>query len=91
MKKIYIKTEKEMYEESIKHTETTPKKRGMYFVSCEKCKIAFFEDDKILKLNDGSLRCPNMRKNIVGKNKLCFNRLLGGSENIFNQFYKIIE
>jgi hypothetical protein len=86
MKEIIKKTEKEQKQErtcAIVKVKST----GYYYWCCDKCMVAFFDDDLILKCNDGNY-CIKERRNLWGIMKKCNNRIYGGDEDTFNKYYK---
>lgn len=90
MKKIIEKTRKER-EEKISTTAIKVSDTQYYFWACDKCKIAYFSADEILKDQNGRERCPRIKKSLFMKEKICLNGLTGGDEDCFNRFYNINE
>ena len=60
---------------------------GMYYWVCDKCCIAYFDEDVILKKGSNEL-CPNVIKKWWG-HILCERMLSCGSEESFNINWKI--
>ena len=89
MKKIIEKTKKEK-EQEITYEEIVVKDTYFFYWVCDKCKIAFFSEDIILKGSDGVQRCPQKIKSLFGK-KVCNNHIYGGHEESFNRYYKFAE
>ena len=97
MKKIIIKTAEEIEKEGRKDPKMIlVEDTGMYYLACEKCQVAFFKGDFVLKGSDNRHRCllkkPLMskffRKKIVG---VCNERIYGGDEKCFKKYYKLKE
>ena len=60
---------------------------GHYYFACNKCSVAFFDQDVIIKLPTGGYTCPNIIKNFL-REKFCDTRIYGGDEECFNKYYK---
>ena len=89
MKKIITKTEKERTEETKgSFREVRVSGTGYYYFVCDKCGIAFFDDDLIGKWNDYNT-CLNIKKTFWGKEVICGNHIYGGDEEVFNKYYKL--
>ena len=84
MFKIKRKTEKELIRIRVKVNNSTS---GFTYFSCEKCKIAFIDNDEILAVykneadkNVDHYACPK-----------CYRCIYGGNESAFYYYYKIIK
>lgn len=88
MKEIIKKTEKEMRIEAI-YTPVKVNSTNNYFWSCEKCMVAYFDDDMILKSSRGGYVCPMQIKSFPRLRwEQCLNKMLGGSQIDFDKYYK---
>lgn len=89
MKKIIRKTEKER-EQTEALTEVKVSDTGMFYLLCERCNQAFFDDDIVLKISTGGYKCPLEYKHLFCF-KTCHERIYGGDERSFNEHYKLAE
>ena len=88
MKRILQKFEKERIKEEVLEKVKVKDERKFYLV-CEKCEIAFFENDDILKVSTGGYRCPLVIRTFFGNN-VCLNKIYAGySQEEFGKYYKI--
>lgn len=87
MKKIIKKTEEERIAQ-VTETRVAIKDTKYFYFACDKCGIAFFDEDIIIKCSDGYNRCPNVVSSLFKKDSVCKNQMYGGNEETFNKYYK---
>lgn len=91
MKNVIKKTQKEIDAENKAVVEKTVGSKNYFYVSCDKCNVAFFKDDIILE--DAALKgnkCPLIViKGIFRRKSVCMNQMWGGDEKTFNRYYKL--
>lgn len=96
MKIIRLKTKKER-EEPLSYEKIKVKETRYYFWVCEKCKIAYFDKDIVLKYSDGSMRCPNDILSCVWfslrklRLRTCNETIRGGDKECFEKYFKVVE
>ena len=89
MKKVIRKTEKERREEFTCQGKMV-KNTGYFYIVCDKCQMAFFDEDLISDCSDGFWRCPNLvKKGFWRKLGICNNQIFGGDEKSFERYYKL--
>lgn len=91
MKKIIQKTEEEMKETELL-LEIPVNKLDCYFFACDKCNVAFFDKDIVIKSSLGGFKCPLIiGEGLFKKKKRCHKKMYGGNEECFNKYYKLNE
>jgi len=90
MKKVIEKTDKEREQDYTEKLVKVKDTHYFYWV-CDKCGMAFFEDDDILEGSDGWNRCANITTGKWFKRlpKICGNKIYGGGKESFDKYYKL--
>lgn len=88
MKEVIKKTKQEIELET-KYSPVKVNSTHYYFWVCDKCNLAFFDNDIILESNSGNI-CPIEKfRFIFWGDKVCGNSITGGDEECFNKYYKL--
>lgn len=82
MKKIIKKDPNKILFEEVKLEECRS-----FYAACERCMVAFFEGDTVLKSLDG-IHCPLMVRSFLFWKKQCRKCIYGGDEKSFNKYWE---
>ena len=88
MKKIRKKTEEEQ-QETVSFTRVPVGSLRHFYWACDACNTAYFAGDEIIQSSDGKYFCPRKVSRFFG-NGNCNNRIYGGDEECFNEYYKLV-
>lgn len=86
MKNVKRKTEQERSGEELL-MPTKVNETSYYYWVCDRCSVAYFDNDIILRASGGGYKCPLPRGFFK---RQCSSSIFGGDEQSFNKYYKVI-